>query len=340
MKDYKRLGIVALVLDAIAALSLIFVFLNMTLVIVPISIILIASIIISIISLKGIKKHHSGGIRIPVSALAISAILIIPTLYFLYFFGLLFLAFMIPETVNTYKVPMTVTIDTYNVDFSSLGSSDKRDIFIFTHPKGDDFPEECSPEFFQFHSLRELIYFEEDVLYPKTAPEGYSRNYRGNAGTFPLDLVKDKPSGERGITFPLGEKASRTYRVELNEKNNRPGTSKKLLESGNDEFYIRYSYLPAIADPGKEYAINTTGCYAFSNPYSKGILEIKGVSGKETRHEKQIICVKQFHIYDFYEGKFELDDCTFYELSYDINIEYSFDLSKGEKKKTVVPVHI
>jgi hypothetical protein len=261
--------------------------------------------------------------------------------YFGIFMIMMFFAFM-PETVYTYEVPMTITVNTYNPDLSPIGNADSADLFIFMHPKEDEFPEECAPEFFQLRGLRSpnLIYFEKDRTYSSKAPEGYREPYRGSYKTFPLDIVKDKPSGEQGITFTLGEKASRTYLLELNEKDNNPGESKKSFESKSEEFYIRYSYLPLMTEPGKELDINTTGCYTSANPYSEGILDIRGVSGKQARHEEKIVCVKQFHIYEPYPTKYDLGDCSFYKISYDIEIEYYIDLSKGEKKKTIVYPHI
>jgi len=340
MKDYKRLGIAALIFNAgaimLAILSLgiiqypLFLFLP---------VIIIASLVLSIISLRGMRKHHSKGLWIPISALVISVILLIPVIYIIVMWSFLFIAF-IPETVYSYEVPMTVTIDTFNYEFNKLASSDTRDIFVFTHPKGDDFPEMCAPEFFMFHSLQPLVYFNKDARYSKTAPEDYRDPYRGHASTFPMNMIKDKPTGEKGITFFLGEKASRTYMIDLIEKYNNPGETKELLKSGNDEFYIRYYYNPARVDPRKEYAINTTGCYPFPRASTEGILEIRGTSGIEKKHESQIVCLKQFHTYEVYPTKFKLDDCTFYEISYDINIEYNIDLSQGQTKKTVIPVHI
>jgi hypothetical protein len=321
----NNLGITSLVLIVIAVLFGTVFFLSGLFIFIPlIAVIFVVSIVLSILSLRKSKNI----ISIISLVLSIIGILIIlyPTI-------MIFRIFQ-PQVVYSFEVPIKISINTYDFDIKEISDTDKIDLFIFAEEPADAMHENCIPEYFMYGG----VYSPLRLSLNKT----YTGNYRGSIKEFPLECA-GIPGCQLRYYSKLGSSISKTYLLKLDD--DKWGSTKKSLKSENDLFYLEYSIVPALGDPDYTRDINTSGCF-FSYDAIGGIamdtrtLEVNKLNGKESSREKEIICVKQFHGHHDYAGKYSKNYCTFFEVSFDIDVEYEIELDQGEHVSETVPLHI
>jgi len=343
MNGPEKIGIIALVLDAVAILLLVWIFFSGAIQgSIVVLILLIINIVLSIYSLREIKKYK-GRMWIPILAIIISVIVAIPALYFGYIVISIFLAFM-PQYFNTFEVPMELTLKTSNFEITPSATADANPVFIFVDNNELDIPEDCIPEFGMFGGLQspEYIGFGESA-----DKEGYPRPMRGKYDVNPIECSTQDTACRYKVYFKFNSEVTRTFLMKFDEKNNQIGFTKKALESGSENARVTYFYAPGRGDIEKNRSITTTGC-AFREDLTGRlvggraetvVLEIKGITGKKSGKANKFVCVKksggESDISDYSQ-----DGCKFYEITYDFEVSYNIDTSKGRTGRDNIPIHI
>ncbi len=216
---------------------------------------------------------------------------------------------------------MNVNVEGTNLQMKEVISpSEDPTLFIFTYNNLDldTALNKCALDSFRFN-----IKSSPQVIYSDSEGKDYASKgfYRGPGGS-EIFLIKKYP----------GE-GSKTYQLHLKEPWGRFRQLKRirnLLALNKEEFYLQYTLKPFYSqiepmannlDERESY-----GCYVINREiYEADMLKVIGTEHNINSNPKKILCVKEFDNYQY-----SLEGCTFFELTSEIEIIYTIDLSKGE----------
>ena len=278
----------------------------------------LTSLILAIISLVQIKKYNLRGKWLAILTIIIWGLLVVIAIIVLGFF-----VYVLTNcgTEYYYQVPLKINVEGTNYQIKQIDnpSQEPNIMLINFNLSLDSALNKCAPDSFKFY----LDYSK--IIFADPKGEDYSKGF----------FEEPKPELLTGI-YPNSN--FKNYILHLKEGLFRQ--TKNLLKLNKEEFYLKYSIdpfysqkTPLAGNVGTK-GLEDYGChiiYKRGMNDTSGTLKVIGTEGKLNFSPTRILCLKPYKNVD---GKIDISDenCTFYELTSNLKLDYNIDLSKGEEE--------